>query len=95
VVQMTKLTPGEYVLTLHAPPQSNPAKVRPAVVGIRPPDTGPPAEVVRKYLQLATGRSEVPTAGQDTRGRPPANREPSEEDETPEEEEQGPEGGGR
>ena len=69
VVLMTTLTPGQYVLTLHAPARSGPAKVRPAVVGIRPPDTGPPAEVVRRYLETATGRSEVPAQAQPGEGR--------------------------
>jgi hypothetical protein len=96
VVQMTKLTPGDYVLTLHAPPQSSPAKVRPAVVGIRPPDTGPPAEVVRKYLQLATGQPDVPPSTPGARGRAPDSRETPEDEETPEgEQEQGPDGGAR
>lgn len=73
VVLMTKLTPGQYVLTLHAPARSMPAKVRPAVVGIRPPDTGPPAEVVRKYLEMATGKSETPAQMQ-PQGRPANQR---------------------
>ena len=77
VVQMTTLTPGRYVLALHAPAHSGPARARPAVVGIRPPDTGPPAEVVRTYLQLATGRQDVPIAA-------PADQEQASESEEPE-----------
>lgn len=100
VVLMTKLAPGEYVLTLRAPARSAPAKVRPAVVGIRPPDTGPPPEVVRKYLELATGKAEGPA--QTARGRTPNEQgeteepqpgegeEPSEGEEVPE-----PAGGGQ
>jgi hypothetical protein len=56
VVQMTHLTPGTYVLALHAPPSVAPVRVRPAVVGIHRPDTGPPDDVIRKYLQEMTAR---------------------------------------
>ena len=92
VVLMTKLAPGEYVLTLHTPAGSTPVKVRPAVVGIRHPDTGPPVEVVRRYLESATGKTDVPTltppgrrAAEDSKNpdEPPAEdgEEPSEDEE--------------
>ena len=85
VILMTKLTPGRYVLTVHTPARSVPAMVRPAVVGIRPPDTGPPPDVVRKYLEMATGKSEAPTQMQP--GGPPANQ-PAEDEAPPEDPEE-------
>jgi hypothetical protein len=88
VVLMTKLTPGEYVLTVHAPARSAPARVRPAVVGIRPPDTGPPPEVIRKYLELATGKSEA-SAATAARGQTPSEQEETEEAQPGESEEPG------
>ncbi len=88
VVVMAKLAPGSYVLTLHTPAWSRPAKVRPAVVGIRPPDTGPPEEVVRTYLEQATGRSEPPPQFQ------PERRPVSPPEETDEESDDAPDSPG-
>ena len=51
VVQMPTLGPGTYLLALHAPGDSAPIRARPAVAGLQTPDTGPPEEVVRKYLE--------------------------------------------
>jgi hypothetical protein len=53
VVQMPTLDPGEYLLAVRVPPQSPPVRVRPVLAGIEPPDTGPPVEVVRQYLERA------------------------------------------
>jgi hypothetical protein len=49
-LQMPELEPGTYLLALTAPPDSTPATARAAVAGLRPPDTGPPEDVVRSYL---------------------------------------------
>jgi uncharacterized protein len=52
IVEMHKLPPGAYVLAVTAPADAAPIAIRPALVGVRPPDTGPPDDVKRKYLQL-------------------------------------------
>jgi hypothetical protein len=44
------LKPGVYLLALRAPAQGQPVRAKPAVVGIVPPDTGPPEEIIREYL---------------------------------------------
>lgn len=51
VVQMPTLSPGTYLLALHAPEDGAPVSARPALAGLRPPDTGPPEDVIRKYLE--------------------------------------------
>ncbi|MFA5137639.1 MAG: hypothetical protein WC728_00285 [Elusimicrobiota bacterium] len=50
VSQMLRLKPGAYLIKLQAPDASMPVKARPALVGLRAPDTSPPPEEVRKYL---------------------------------------------
>jgi len=53
VVQMRKLEAGTYFLALHVAEDAAPARVRAAVVGLKRPDTGPPGDVVRQYLEEA------------------------------------------
>jgi len=53
VVLMPDLEPGTYLLALHAPPSDTAVHAQPALAGIEPPGTGPPEEVIRKYLQMA------------------------------------------
>jgi hypothetical protein len=53
VVRMLDLEPGDYLLALRAPADGPPVTARPALAGVAPPDTGPPEEVVREYLQKA------------------------------------------
>ncbi len=60
VVQMPTLKPGTYLLALHAPPDSGPVPARPALAGVELPSTGPPEDVVRSYLRLATGPEPAP-----------------------------------
>jgi hypothetical protein len=50
-VQIVNLKPGIYLLAIRAPVNGVPVRARPAVVGIVPPSTDPPAEVVRKYME--------------------------------------------
>ncbi|MBN2370839.1 MAG: hypothetical protein JXO72_10135 [Vicinamibacteria bacterium] len=50
-VQMATLKPGAYLLALKAPAESPPVTARPAVAGLTPPDTGPPVDVIRRYVQ--------------------------------------------
>ncbi|MCB9743418.1 MAG: hypothetical protein H6740_12520 [Alphaproteobacteria bacterium] len=52
---MAKLSPGAYLLVLHLPADADPVRVRPALVGVEPPDTGPPEEVVREYVPRRGG----------------------------------------
>ncbi len=53
LVQMANLDPGTYLVVLRVPEGGRPAVVRPAIVGIEPPGTGPPEEVIRSYLEKA------------------------------------------
>lgn len=53
VVQMVDLEPGTYLLALEAPANGQVVRARPALAGLEPPDSGPPSEVVRQYLELA------------------------------------------
>ena len=59
VVRMPELAPGDYLLALSSPAAAAPVKARPAVAGLVLPDTGPPADVIRQYLQEA-GAEEAP-----------------------------------
>jgi hypothetical protein len=52
VVQMHDLAAGDYVLVLRAPASAGPVRLRPAVVGIRMPPSGPPEEVIRQYREM-------------------------------------------
>ena len=49
-VQKFDLKPGIYLLALQAPAQGVPVRAQAAVVGIVPPGTDPPEEVIRKYF---------------------------------------------
>ncbi len=53
VAMMPTLDPGAYLLTATLPADAAPARLRPALVGLTPPDTGPPEEVIRAYLVAA------------------------------------------
>jgi hypothetical protein len=52
VAMLRRLHAGHYLIEARLPPDSPMAAVRPAVVGIGPRPSGPPAEVVRHYLEL-------------------------------------------
>jgi hypothetical protein len=56
VVQMPTLAPGTYLLALRAPEDAAPVRARPALAGLRLPDTGPPDAVVRGYLEPEQAR---------------------------------------
>ena len=51
VVQMHELEKGAYLLFVYAPDGAKPARARPALVGIDPPPTGPPSEIIHTYLR--------------------------------------------
>ena len=52
VSQIRKLTPGRYLVEARIPPDGGTTVVRPAVIGIAPPPSGPPATVMQQYLEL-------------------------------------------
>jgi hypothetical protein len=52
VALLRRLHPGHYLIEARLPVDSATAVVQPAVVGITPRPSGPPAEVARKYLEL-------------------------------------------
>jgi hypothetical protein len=52
VALLRRLHPGHYLIEARLPADSATAVVQPAVVGITPRPSGPPAEVARKYLEL-------------------------------------------
>ncbi|MCU0290468.1 MAG: hypothetical protein MUF10_00545 [Thermoanaerobaculaceae bacterium] len=83
---MPRLGPGAYVVVLHAPAGGGALRARPAVVGLVPPSSGPPEEVVRHYLRAARGEpeEETPSVAPETEG---------EDEETFDEESEEPEGG--
>jgi len=58
IVQMTNLAPGSYLLAVRAPADGGPVTVRPALAGIVPSGSDPPADVVRRYLRLSRGEPE-------------------------------------
>lgn len=66
--QLLRLKPGAYLMKLYAPDAAGPIQARPALVGLRTPDTGPPPEEVRKYL---APEEEMPSAYSSRRGTAP------------------------
>jgi hypothetical protein len=53
MLAMAELDEGDYLLALTAPADAAPVRARPVLVGLDLPDTGPPPEVIRQYLQEA------------------------------------------
>ena len=51
VVQMPTLAPGRYYLTIEMPADSAPVLVQPIVFGLKEPDTRPPFEILRRYVE--------------------------------------------
>lgn len=60
VVRMLDLEPGTYLLALRTPADAPPVAARPALAGLALPDTGPPEEIVRQYLQQAGADDAAP-----------------------------------
>lgn len=52
-VQMHDLQVGDYLLIVRLPATAEAARARPAVVGLEKPPSGPPTDVVRRYLAMA------------------------------------------
>lgn len=51
VVQMPTLPPGRYYLAIEMPTDSAPVQVQPIVFGLKKPDTRPPFEILRRYVE--------------------------------------------
>ncbi len=54
VVQMPELKTGTYLLAVHAPTDSGPIQIQPALAGVQLPDSRPPEDVIRNYLASST-----------------------------------------
>ncbi|MBV9076249.1 MAG: DUF1311 domain-containing protein [Methylobacteriaceae bacterium] len=52
IAQLHTLDPGRYLLEASLPADGRTATLRPAVIGIAPPPSGPPPDVVARYLEL-------------------------------------------
>ncbi len=50
LVQMPELAVGDYLVSVRAPADAAPVRIRPALAGVDPPGTGPPADVIRTYV---------------------------------------------
>lgn len=57
VVQMPTLLPGRYYLTIEIPTDSVPVQVQPIVFGLMQPDTRPPYEILRRYVEARDGEA--------------------------------------
>ncbi len=51
VVQMPTLSPGRYYLSIEAPNDTAPILVQPIIFGLIKPDTRPPYEILRRYIE--------------------------------------------
>lgn len=51
VVQMPSLLPGRYYLAIEAPVDTLPVQVQPIVFGLTKPDTRPPYDILRRYVE--------------------------------------------
>lgn len=51
VVQMPSLAPGRYYLAVDMPADSAPVRVQPIVLGLNPPDTRPPYDILRRFVE--------------------------------------------
>ena len=51
VVQMPTLMPGRYYLAIEAPPDTLPVQVQPVIFGLAKPDTRPPYDILRRYVE--------------------------------------------
>lgn len=77
VVLMRRLPAGQYVLLLRSLTERRPVVARPAVAGLELPGSGPPQEVIQRYLALARGEAddepEAAAPGSRAQGRHPVD----------------------
>jgi hypothetical protein len=52
VTQLHRLDPGRYFVEARIPTTGRTTTIRPAVIGIKPPPSGPPPEVTLQYLEM-------------------------------------------
>jgi hypothetical protein len=57
VVQMPTLSPGRYYLAIEMPVASAPVRVQPIMLGINKPDTRPPMDILRRYVESKDGEA--------------------------------------
>ena len=50
LVQMPELAAGDYLVSVRAPADGVPVRIRPALAGVTPPGAGPPPDVIRSYV---------------------------------------------
>ncbi len=86
LVQMPDLAAGDYLVSVRAPSDAAPIRIRPALAGVEPPGAGPPADVIRIYARpglagAATAASARPDRDDAAGNRAETEAEP--EDETP------------
>jgi hypothetical protein len=55
VVQMPNLTPGRYYLAIDLPLNSAPVRAQPILRGLNAPDTRPPRDILRRYVEALDG----------------------------------------
>lgn len=55
VVQMPTLAPGRYYLAIDLPLSSAPVRAQPILLGLNAPDTRPPRDILRRYLEAVDG----------------------------------------
>lgn len=69
LVQMPELLAGDYLVSVRAPADAPPVRIRPALAGVAPPGTGPPPDVIRSYVLpggVVMGRRAAPAEGDET-----------------------------
>jgi len=52
VAQLRRLPPGRYFIEARVPPDAATTEIRPAIIGLVPRPSGPPAEIARQYQAL-------------------------------------------
>ncbi len=85
LVQMPELAIGDYLVSVRAPADAAPVRIRPALAGADPPGTGPPADVIRTYVlpgvPLKGARAASPEEGDE--GASEGEAEPAETGDAP------------
>lgn len=63
LVQMPELAAGDYLYSVRSPADAAPVRIRPALAGVDPPGTGPPADVIRTYVLPGSAGAETSARG--------------------------------
>lgn len=78
VVQMPNLVPGRYYLSIATPPDSAPVLVQPVIFGLDQPDTRPPYNMLRRFVEGHDDEAMISFALAEEPPPPPAPEEPGE-----------------